>query len=410
MRLLVATTLAVTAATATGTSTARAAPPVVVSVSGEVIAAASKWTDDGSRIVTDATIRTAGGDVVVRQLGGTVDHVGMVTMPGPPVLHVGMIADVDAHTDVDLAGRSYVVVDDVLVTFDPQSAASGPFVRTGPTASGHYLYWLSGCIFITPDSGGTTELPSPGPFPIISAAIDTWNTDTETQTCSYMKTVENTPEALEVNGQDHINTIKFRDTTWCRPAVGDDPMQCYSTWAAGITTATYIDDSSSSQDGEITDADVEINGVNFAISVDGATLGSASCLAELQNTLTHELGHVHGLAHTCLVPGDPARVDNNGNAVPECTATTDPAIINATMYPYQDCGETKKEMLSSDDIDAICTIYPTAKSPDTCEPVTSTGGCCSAQGDPAGALVLAAMAGLVLVLRRRQSANSRTCA
>ena len=36
------------------------------------------------------------------------------------------------------------------------------------------------------------------------------------------------------------------------------------------------------------------------------------------------------------------------------------------MFNFQDCGETKKETLEPDDIDAICTIYPTAKDPGTC--------------------------------------------
>jgi hypothetical protein len=65
--------------------------------------------------------------------------------------------------------------------------------------------------------------------------------------------------------------------------------------------------------------------------------------------------------------------------VPQCAATADPKITEATMYPFQDCGETKKETLSDDDINAICTIYPQSKDPGTCEPVGGGGGgCCSA--------------------------------
>ena len=43
------------------------------------------------------------------------------------------------------------------------------------------------------------------------------------------------------------------------------------------------------------------------------------------------------------------------------------------MYNFQDCGETKKESLSHDDIDAICAIYPTADDPGTCEHVRGLG-------------------------------------
>src|SRR5215471_4265227 len=108
-------------------------------LSGEVIDARGHWTADGSRIVTEATVRTANGDVVVSQLGGTADGLGMITMPGPPILQVGMQVDLVVHADFDLAMQAYTVVDDVRVLFAPSDPVG--FVRTGPTKSGHYLYW-----------------------------------------------------------------------------------------------------------------------------------------------------------------------------------------------------------------------------------------------------------------------------
>src|SRR3954449_9918640 len=101
-------------------------------------------------------------------------------------------------------------------------------------------------------------------------------------------------KAMEV-GNDKVNLIKFRDTSWGRPAVGDDAARPYDSAAAGITTATYVDDAGSDRDGAILDADVELNGVNFAISANGQSLGSNGCKSDLQNTLTHELGHLQGL-------------------------------------------------------------------------------------------------------------------
>jgi hypothetical protein len=377
----------------------------VMTIEGDVVAVHSYWTDDGSRIVTEATVRTPEGpDVVVSQLGGSVDGIGMISMPGPEMLVLGMTVAVAAHRDVDLAQQEHVVLDSVKVVAYPPS-----YVRTGPTKAGHSLYWESGCVFVTVDAAGTAAIAGDGEFTIIDASIDTWNNNTAS--CSYLKVMDEGRKALEV-GNDRVNLIKFRDTTWGRPASGNDPARMYAQEAAGITTAVYVDDSGSARDGAIIDADIEINGVNFAISASGQTTSKATCKAELQNTLTHELGHLHGLEHPCLAGGDPQRIDNLGNPVPSCRPGFDPPrIADATMYNFQDCGETKKESLSPDDITAICDIYPTNKDPGTCEHVkaSSGGGCCSISGGgadrPVTSLLLAGSTVLILLRRRKPSPN-----
>ncbi len=369
----------------------------VMTIEGDVVAVQSHWTNDGSRIVTEATIRPAeGADVIVSQLGGTVDGIGMITMPGPAILSLGMTVALAAHRDLDLAQEEHIVVDSVKVSAYPPS-----YVRSGPTQSGHYFYWKSGCVFVTVDAAGTTALPADQTFSIIDASIATWNTGTAS--CSYLKVMEEGRKALDVSGHDHVNLIKFRDTVWGRPAVDGDPPHMYAPAAAGITTVTFVDDDKSPRDGEIVDADIEINGVNFAISVNGQSMGTG-IKAELQNTLTHELGHLQGLEHTCLSPSDPQRVDNLGNPVPPCGLATDNKITEATMYPFQDPGETKKESLSDDDIQAICDIYPTSKDPKTCEHVPlASGGCCSTSDRPEASFLLAGS--VLLLLRRRKSAR-----
>ena len=102
--------------------------------------------------------------------------------------------------------------------------------------------------------------------------------------------------------------------------------------------------------------------------------------------------------------GDPPRIDDDGHPVPRCDATTDPAIIDATMYHFQDCGETKKESLTPDDIDAICTVYPIADDPHECgSPGGGGGGCaCDAGGSPAAPVALSIVIALALVRPRRK--------
>jgi MYXO-CTERM domain-containing protein len=369
-----------------------------MTIDGDVVAVHSHWVSDGSRIVTEATVLTPdGAEVVVSQLGGSVDGIGQISWPGPAPLELGMRVAIAAHRDVDLEQREHVLLDSVKVLDYPPG-----YVRTGPTKAGRYLFWESGCVFVSVGAEGTAALPGDTEFDIVQASIDTWNNATHTPTCSYLEVINEGPKTAEV-GNDKLNLIKFRDTSWCRPAVGNDPMRCYAAAAAGITTATYVDDANSQRDGAILDADIELNGVNFAISAGGQSTSTESCKAELQNTLTHELGHLHGLEHPCLAQGDPMRTDNRGNAVPSCSLATDPAILNATMYNFQSCGEATKETLSPDDIQAICDIYPVKDDPGDCNHVgQSSSGCCSASGAPGASFFLAGMT-MFLVLRRRKT-------
>jgi hypothetical protein len=384
--------------------------PVAMTVDGDVVAVHSSWTRDGSRIVTRATVRTqAGEDVVVTQRGGTVDGIAQVTMPGPPMLQPGMKVAVAAHRDVDLSNRAHVVLDSVKVLAYPPG-----FVRSGPTDRGNYLYWESGCVFVTVDQSGTTAIPGDQEFAVVDAAITEWNTRTDS--CSYMTIVNAGTRRVEVSGKDSVNVIKFRDTpcqctdeasgkmfpSWCLPATEDTPQECRSRFAAGLTTLTYSIESES--DGAILDADIELNGVDFSITV--APNPDDPANAVLQNTLTHELGHLLGLEHVCLGPDDPERLDGNGNSVPSCDFADD-EMREATMYISQDAAETKKMTLSDDDIAGICQIYPQSADPQVClplaEPVEPSG--CSASepsGRPDVGLLLA---GTVLILLRRRKTS-----
>jgi MYXO-CTERM domain-containing protein len=294
---------------------------------------------------------------------------------------------------MDLSSRKHIAVVGVKVLAYPRN-----YVRTGPTMAGNYLYWESGCVFVTVDAAGTKEIAGDNEFPVIQAAIDTWNNGVAG--CSYMQIINEGKKEIEV-GRDNKNIIKFRDASWCRPATKDDPARCHPDSAAGITTATYVDDNSSKRDGAIVDADVELNGKNFALAANGQSLGTENCLSEVQNTLTHELGHLLGLEHTCLAAGDPPRVDDKGAAVPVCSAAN-ATQQNATMFNFQECGENKKETLEPDDIAGICGIYPTAEDPGTCEPVDGDPGCCSTGSGPAGPLVMSGLVLLALLARRRR--------
>jgi hypothetical protein len=386
----------------------------MMTIEGEVIGVHSHWAGDHSRIVTEATVQTADGQrLVVSQLGGTVDGIGMITMPGVAPLEPGMRVAVAVHHDVDLQRRTHVVLDSMKVLAYPPG-----YVRKGLTQAGHSLFWESSCAFVTVDAAGTAAIPGDEEFAVIDVSIATWNSSTAT--CSYLDLVSDGIKSLEV-GKDGVNLIKFRDTTWGRPAVDDDPPRMHPPSFAGVTSIFFVNDGSA-RDGAVLDADIELNGVNFAISVNGTSNSNQPCRAELQNNLTHELGHLLGLEHTCLAFGDPPRRDNLGNEVPECAETSYPKIIDSTMYNFQNCGEITKQTLTNDDIQGMCDTYPLANDRGACDRVggfdagegggtgdrdgppdgKGPGGCCSAAGGHPGASLLFAATTMFLVTRPRR--------
>ncbi len=384
------------------------ARPATTTVDGEVVAAHGRWTADHRNLLTDAVIRTATGDVDVIALGGHADGLAMVVLDGPAQFAPGQRVSLTVHpTAATLAGRAARprwLVDDAVVLAEPGGAA--PFVRTPTNRSLHPVYWAKGCVQVARAREGTTAIAGDGEVAVITASLGVWNT--ATAGCSYLDLVDVGAHDGEV-GNDGVNLIKFRDTAWCRPAVDGNELHCFSPQASGITTLVFVDDATSDRDGEIIDADVELNGVDFAISTGGQSQSPAGCQADLGNTLVHELGHLMGLGHTCLGPAETPRLDGAGQPVPLCSETLDPVILAATMYPFQSCGETSKTSLSADDSGSMCVIYPKADDPGVCEgPDDLSGGCCDHGGGGARAalvpMLLVSLWALGASARRRRSA------
>jgi hypothetical protein len=280
------------------------------------------------------------------------------------------------------------------------------------------LRWETGCVYITPDAAGSSHIAGEQELDIIEQVLRTW--EDAVAGCSYMTFVVDAPKPLEAR-YDGYNTVKFREQTWCRPASGDDPMQCYSPQAAAITTVFYVNAPGTEKDGLIRDADVELNGVNFAVAVCSApgvcqTSGAPSNRSDLANTLTHEIGHLLGMDHTCWDQQGPAPLDDDGNTIPLCTTPNlGPEITEATMYNFQDSGETKKVSPEADDVEGICDTYPLAagEAPACRRSLDDDDGGLCAVTAPAGrhtsnaatAGLLAASLLAVAALRRRRNSS-----
>jgi len=160
-------------------------------------------------------------------------------------------------------------------------------------------------------------------------------------------------------GFDRVNVIVLRRDSWCQPIDPADPAPppCYPANAMAVTTLFK-----NKTTGEIVDADMEINAMSFAWAdlvanpelADGRT-------ADFQNTLTHELGHVIGLAHTCYSSNDGPTplLDNTGKPEIVCGSSNVPAsVTSSTMFPVVATSDTERRTLSPDDTLAACEIYP----------------------------------------------------
>jgi MYXO-CTERM domain-containing protein len=360
--------------------------PSLLVVAATVVASHSAWNTTHDAIHTDLLVRDDDGHLRVERVpGGVVGDMGMVQFE----LRVRGAPD----------GRAGAPA-----TWQPVE-----YVRSTSSSSGAPLRWDKSCVYLTPDAAGVSDISGDDELAVMEQAAQNWRA--ATQSCSYLDFVFDAPEPNETF-YDGKNVIKFREDTWCRPAHGGDPKQCYSPQAAALTTVFYVNAPGKANDGVIRDADVEINAVDFAIGVCQApgvcTTAGAGTVSDLENTLTHELGHLIGLDHTCWDMPGAAPLDDQGQPAPLCSAMPLPAkITDATMYNFQDPGEIKKRTPEADDVAGFCAIYPIASDPGVCERAGTGGGggcACAAGGSRHGAPTWAALTllGLALAATRRR--------
>jgi hypothetical protein len=172
-------------------------------------------------------------------------------------------------------------------------------------------------------------------------------------------------------GADMTPSLIFREDTWCDGAVCHDP-------ATLATTSVFIKSRPGQpDDGEIVDADIEVNAVAFRWTIvpDNGQSPVPGAL-DLASLLTHELGHLIGLDHNCWRGVDPGARDHLGNPVPDCRLA--PAELReATMYPGEPRpGDIGARSLAADDLLGVCAIYPrnTAPVPDAGPGAPADGG------------------------------------
>jgi hypothetical protein len=229
----------------------------------------------------------------------------------------------------------------------------------------------------------------------------------EANSCTYLEllpALSTAPTPLAVN--DGHNSLIFHNSLWCHVGADGKCNVDYDSSALAVTT-----DTANTKTGQIYDADVEVNLVDYhwADLVQDPTLTSDM---DLQNALTHELWHLIGLDHTCFDPltsiSGVRPDDENGEPIPDC-ASPSPDVQATTMFPSAMPGDTQKRTLAPDDVNAVCTIYSVDDPP----PPPGTGvnggcaGCVAAGGaGDAGAPATLALLSAVLLVRRSRTRSA----
>ena len=220
---------------------------------------------------------------------------------------------------------------------------------------------------------------------------------------SVQLTVVGHPEATAPIKRDGVNRLVFRRDQWCPdPRAPGEP--CYNDSILALTTSQVEVNT-----GRIAEADIEVNAVDHDWSDLVAKPGAFPGAMDLQNALTHELGHFLGFAHSCLLmPDELADTDDQGQPVPLCREAGQ-AARESTMVATIAENDVDRRTLTPDDERGVCEVYPKGITRGVTQHPPGDGGCAVASrpAPPPSVLVLV----LVLVLapleyRRRRAGTS----
>lgn len=252
--------------------------------------------------------------------------------------------------------------------------------------SSQCLWWKENSVIVIQQSSiGNPETPGETEYFAATAAFATWSQ--QLIACSSLRFEEHPRTDMRAIADDALTLVLFRQVDCddvmpaCRspPSCGND-RDCWqhANGALAITTTTYDPNS-----GRISDSDIELNTPRFTFtSVDSPPcvppIFNTNCVAsDVQNTLTHEVGHVLGLGHS-----------------------PDP---NSTMSASAQPGETSKRSLDADSKQFVCDVYPEGRPSRLCVIPAYDGELGKAKAE-CGVLPGPALLALsLLLLRRRRS-------
>lgn len=236
---------------------------------------------------------------------------------------------------------------------EPPAPTSAPYCGEHDIPVGFYWPAMPVHYSIHEASAARVGVPDDELLQAIHASFDAWNAPD----CSAFEFAYAGLTDVEY-AIDDVNVVLFHDEAWP-----------FASAALAITSVT------AKLDGTLINADMELNAEahEFGIVTDGELVW------DIQNTVTHEAGHMLGLDHD--------------------------AVEDSTMQAEAALGETSKRTLHSDDLEGLCTIYPVAPIP----PAADDDGCCStvtSAADHSAATWVVALLLAVAALRRRKASTS----
>jgi hypothetical protein len=278
--------------------------------------------------------------------------------------------------------------------------ASAQYLRTrvgDPTTSNICATWTGRSYTYNVDSAGSAKTPGDTEFVALDAAFATWQALSDK--CSDFQYVkgDRVANVLVGKGTEDSNVLVFREQECSDVVPMDDPcladgnacINKYHCWDHGqftlaLTTVTY-----STKTGAIYDADIEFNAADWLFTtvssppcVEG--MESVNCVAtDVQNTATHEIGHVMGFDHV--------------------------NVAGSTMAPTAPIGETSKRIIDPGTADGFCSTYPRGLPATPCDTsevglritANNTGSAVAVSGCASAPGTLIALTAFALLRRRR---------
>ncbi|HXU79979.1 MAG TPA: hypothetical protein VN914_01190 [Polyangia bacterium] len=239
------------------------------------------------------------------------------------------------------------------------------------------------------------ELTSDELVGAVSGAAAPWG-QAQLGCTSVAITVEGDSAATGPVKRDGVNRVVFRRHEWC-PDPREPGEPCY---VPEILALTH--DQVQLRTGRILETDIEVNAVNHRWTDLVAHPGAVAGGRDLQNALTHEIGHVLGFAHSCrLMPDEPIDEDDQGRPVPFCSEAG-PAALASTMVASISENDVDRRTLTEDDQRGVCEVYPkgivrgATQGGPAAEP---RGGCAVSAGSSPSYFVLVLVLVLVLGLK-----------